>query len=154
MNLFEQRRLLLKSLFSAILLGAGSLLPKLVLAAWPKEAFESKTVLSAIDKLEYQLSKEDSKKVIIKAPKLAENGSTVWIEVSSSLKNVESIAILVEKNPTPLCAKFILAKETEPFVYTRVKMRESSPVIAVVKADGEFFSARKMVKVTIGGCGG
>lgn len=154
LNRLKQRRTLLKSLFFTTLLGFGSLLPKLVLAAWPKAAFYSKTVQSALDNLEHEPFEEGSKKVIIKAPKLAENGSTVWIEVSSKLKHVESITILVEKNPTPLCAKFILAKETEAFVYTRVKMRESSSVIAVVKADGKFYSAQKFVKVTIGGCGG
>jgi predicted secreted protein len=32
-------------------------------------------------------------------------------------------------------------------------MNESCDVIVVVKAGGEFFSARKKVKVVVGGCG-
>ena len=39
-------------------------------------------------------------------------------------------------------------------IATRIKMSETSDVIAVVKAGGKMYSARKNVKVTIGGCGG
>ena len=41
-----------------------------------------------------------------------------------------------------------------PDVSTRIKMGKTSDVIAVVKAGGKLHSARKSVKVTIGGCGG
>jgi sulfur-oxidizing protein SoxY len=33
-------------------------------------------------------------------------------------------------------------------------MSETSNIVAVVKAGGKLYSAQKMVKVTIGGCGG
>jgi sulfur-oxidizing protein SoxY len=33
-------------------------------------------------------------------------------------------------------------------------MGQTSNVVAIVKADGKFFSASKEIKVTIGGCGG
>ncbi|RLA18004.1 MAG: thiosulfate oxidation carrier protein SoxY [Gammaproteobacteria bacterium] len=154
MNNFEQRRLLLKGLLSSSFLGIASFLPKLALASWPKEAFQSKTISSAIELLEQGLAAEESKNIKIKAPKLAENGSIVWIEISTTLENVESISILVEKNPTPLAAKFVLAPGTEAYIYTRIKMRESSPVIALVKADGKLYSASRNIKVTLGGCGG
>ena len=36
----------------------------------------------------------------------------------------------------------------------RIKMGKTSDVIAVVKANGKLYEARKAVKVTIGGCGG
>jgi len=39
-------------------------------------------------------------------------------------------------------------------VTTRVKMGQTSNVLALVKADGKFFYAMKEVKVTLGGCGG
>ncbi len=39
-------------------------------------------------------------------------------------------------------------------VQTRVKMGQSTNVVAVVKADGKLFSATKETKVTLGGCGG
>lgn len=154
MNSFNQRRLLLKGLFASSLLGLTALLPKSVMAAWPKLAFKATAASSAIELLEPELPVEKSKKIEIKAPKLAENGSIVWVEVSTTLENVESISLLVEKNPTPLAAKFILAPGTEAYIYTRIKMRESSPVIALIKADGKLYSASKDIKVTLGGCGG
>jgi sulfur-oxidizing protein SoxY len=36
----------------------------------------------------------------------------------------------------------------------RVKMGQSSDVIALVKADGKFYTTKKEIKVTLGGCGG
>lgn len=154
MNNLERRRLLLKGLISSSLLGIVTFLPKLALATWPKKAFLSTTTASAIAELEPTLTVEKSKEITIKAPKLAENGSIVWVEISTTIENVESISIFVEKNPTPLAAKFIFGEQAETFIYTRIKMRESSPVIALVKADGKLYSAQRNVKVTLGGCGG
>ena len=54
----------------------------------------------------------------------------------------------------PLAANFNLKGSAQGFVATRIKMQKTSAVIAVVKAGGKAFSARKEVKVTIGGCGG
>jgi sulfur-oxidizing protein SoxY len=64
------------------------------------------------------------------------------------------LALLVEKNPNTLSASFTLSPDTEPFVTTRVKMGQSSNVIALVKSDGKFHMAQKEIKVTLGGCGG
>ena len=65
-----------------------------------------------------------------------------------------AIAIIAEKNGTPLAANFELAANAKGDVATRIKMGKTSDVIAVVKAGGKMYSARKNVKVTIGGCGG
>ena len=43
---------------------------------------------------------------------------------------------------------------TEADVQTRLKMGQSTNVVAVVKADGKLYSATKETKVTLGGCGG
>jgi sulfur-oxidizing protein SoxY len=51
-------------------------------------------------------------------------------------------------------ASFDLGEGAEGFVSTRIKMGKSGDVIAVVKAGDKLLSARKPVKVTIGGCGG
>jgi sulfur-oxidizing protein SoxY len=39
-------------------------------------------------------------------------------------------------------------------VNMRVKMGQSSDVVAIVRADGKFYMAKKEIKVTLGGCGG
>ena len=88
------------------------------------------------------------------APDIAENGAVVPVGVVSTLAGVEAIAILVEKNPNPLAASFMLPAGTEPSVQTRVKMGQTSDVYALVKAGGKFFIAKKEIKVTLGGCGG
>jgi sulfur-oxidizing protein SoxY len=36
----------------------------------------------------------------------------------------------------------------------RMKMGQTSDVVAVVKAGGKLYTARQNVKVTVGGCGG
>jgi sulfur-oxidizing protein SoxY len=70
------------------------------------------------------------------------------------MTGVESIALLAEGNASPLVATFALGAGAVPDVSTRIKMGKTSDVIAVVKAGGKLYSARKSVKVTIGGCGG
>ena len=51
-------------------------------------------------------------------------------------------------------ASFNIPDGTEPSVNTRVKMGQTSNVIALVKADGKFYYTTKEVNVTLGGCGG
>jgi sulfur-oxidizing protein SoxY len=53
-----------------------------------------------------------------------------------------------------LAAGFILPAGTLAEVTTRLKMGQSTNVIAVVKAGGQLYSATKETKVTLGGCGG
>jgi sulfur-oxidizing protein SoxY len=53
-----------------------------------------------------------------------------------------------------LAADVEIPKGTDPWVNTRVKMAQTSRVIALVKADGKYYYNAKEVKVTLGGCGG
>jgi sulfur-oxidizing protein SoxY len=74
--------------------------------------------------------------------------------ITSKIPKTESIALLVEKNPNILAAKFDIPEGTEPWVNTRAKMGQTSNVFALVKADGKYYYTTKEVKVTLGGCGG
>jgi len=98
-------------------------------------------------------SAANSKEILITAPDIAENGALVSMTVRSQLPRTEQISLLVEKNPDPLAATFQLLEGVEPDLRMNVKMAQSGDVIALVKADGRFFVARREVKVTIGGCG-
>ena len=153
-----KRRTLLKGSLTAGVAGvaaaAGLLTPQMVMAAWPKDAFEAKGVDNAVQSLMGSKDLTASGDISIKAPPIAENGAVVNIAVSTSLKNVDSISVLVEKNAQPLTSVFNLAPVTEPFIKTRVKVAKTSSVIAVVKSGGKLYSAGREVKVTIGGCGG
>jgi sulfur-oxidizing protein SoxY len=121
---------------------------------WNKAAFEVKTLNDAV-KAMGGAPPAESKDITITSPDIAENGAVVPFTIASRIPNTESIAILVEKNPNILAAKFDFPQGTEPWVNTRVKMGQTSNVFAVVKtSDGKFYYAPKEVKVTLGGCGG
>ncbi len=153
-----KRRLFLKGTFATtamgLAVGSGLLTPKAVLAAWPKGAFEAKDAASVVTELFGKATTDASDSINVKAPDIAENGAVVPVKVTTKMANVESISLLVEQNGTPLVAQFKLGSMTEGYVSTRIKMGKTSDVIAIVKADGKLYSARKNVKVTIGGCGG
>lgn len=153
-----KRRVFLKGTLAssavAVAAGAGLLSPRMVLAAWPKSAFEAKSVNDALNGVYSSDLAPASDAIKVDAPDIAENGAVVPVTIETSLKNIESITILSEKNQTPLVASFNMTPKTEGYISTRIKMGQTSNVIAVVKADGKLYSARKEVKVTIGGCGG
>jgi sulfur-oxidizing protein SoxY len=138
----------------AVAVAAGLLRPTEVLAAeWNKAAFEAKAVADALKAMGVS-TPADSKDIQIKAPDIAENGAVVPVEVTSKIAGTEAIALLVEKNATPLVADFTLANGAEGYISTRIKMGQTSNVRVVVKAGGKYYAAVKEVKVTIGGCGG
>ena len=134
--------------------GAGLLAPQQILAAWNKAAFEAKEVPDALNALLGSGTSEPSEAIKIKAPDIAENGAVVPITIETSLSDVESISVIASANPVPLVANFNLGKTAEGFISTRIKMGKTGDVIGVVKAGGKLYSAKKGVKVTIGGCGG
>lgn len=154
----QNRRFLLKGTLAAgaagVALSAGLLTPKAVMAAWSKEAFEAGDINSALTAAMGTADQTESGDVKLKAPDIAENGAVVPITVTSSIAGTSSIGILVSGNSQPLTATFNLGPDTDADVSTRIKMGKTADVIAVVKAGGKLYSAKKQVKVTIGGCGG
>ena len=138
----------------AVAVGAGLLNPRTVLAAWPSAAFEAKSVNDAMSSLFGTADNKASGDISIKAPDIAENGAVVPVTVNTKIAGASAIAILAEKNGQPMAANFELAANAKGTVSTRIKMSKTMDVIAVVKAGGVLHTARKNVKVTIGGCGG
>ena len=153
-----KRRILLRSSLAGgaigAALGTGLLTPQSVLAAWPKDAFAAKKVPEALKALTGSDTTTPSGDIKIKAPDIAENGAVVPITVSTDMDGIDSIAIVASANPVPLVANFNLGEGALGFVSTRIKMGKTGDVVGVVKAGGKLYSARKPVKVTIGGCGG
>jgi sulfur-oxidizing protein SoxY len=153
-----KRRIFLKRSLAAGSVGVaaatGLLVPQRVLAAWNKAAFESKELPAALNALLGTSDMTESADIKVKAPDIAENGAVVPITIDTSIEGVESIAIIASNNPVPLVANFIMGPGAAGFVSTRIKMGKTGDVIGVVKAGGKLYSAKKEVKVTIGGCGG
>ncbi|MEO1159643.1 MAG: thiosulfate oxidation carrier protein SoxY [Pseudomonadota bacterium] len=112
--------------------------------------------------MEFSGGKEPaSGKIALKAPEIAENGNTVPISVSvesamSGDDMVESVIILAEGNPNPEVATFHFTEMSgEASATTRMRLAKTQNVVAVAKMkDGSVYSDTRLVKVTIGGCGG
>jgi sulfur-oxidizing protein SoxY len=128
--------------------------PLAALAAWNESAFGAKTPQDALKGIG-AANPTPSKEIVIDAPQIAENGAVVPIEIASNLPGTSSIAVVLEKNPFPLAAKFEFKEGALPFVKLNVKMAETSDVrVVVAAAGGRYYSASREIKVTIGGCGG
>lgn len=95
----------------------------------------------------------DSNKIEMKLAKFAEKGTAIPITVTSSLESIQSISILVEKNPIPLVATFKLSSELETLVSARLEMAETSNVVVLVETLNGIYRATQQVKISIGGCG-
>jgi len=147
------RRLFLKASAAtgSLVIAGTSFLSNFALAEWPKAAFDATEYPAALQGIIGDASPEEAH-VTIDANDIAENGATVPIQVSSDLENVDSISILVEKNPRPWIASQHFHGKSLPFISTRVKMRETSDVVAIVKSGDKFYMGKKTIKVTAGGC--
>jgi sulfur-oxidizing protein SoxY len=132
---------------------AGLAKPGVARAEWNKEAFSTKSFAEAVKAMGGSQPAE-SKEITINSPDIAENGAVVPFTVSSALPNTQSISLLIEKNPNILAADFQIPQGTDPWINTRVKMGQTSRVIALVKAGDKYYYNAKEVKVTLGGCGG
>ena len=121
--------------------------------AWNKAAFEAKNLAEMMKALGGGNAAE-SADITITAPDIAENGAVVPVGVTSKVPGTQAVYILVDKNPNVLAASFNIPQGTEANVATRLKMGQTSDVLALVKANDKYFVAKKEVKVTLGGCGG
>lgn len=95
----------------------------------------------------------------ITAPEIAENGNTVPIRFAVEIEDPASITevrILADGNPNPGVATFRFSKlAPRATAATRIRMARTQNIIAVAKtSDGRAYISKKLVKVTIGGCGG
>jgi sulfur-oxidizing protein SoxY len=100
-------------------------------------------------------------KISIELPEIAENGNTVPLSVSvdapmTADNYVSEILVVAEGNPNPGVATFHFSPLSgKAEASTRIRLATTQNIIAVAKTSkGELFTDQKLVKVTIGGCGG
>jgi len=152
-----RREMMARSTRVAAMLAAVGMLPGLAraqAAGYNAVAFSAKTLPEAMRALGAAAPVE-SKDISITAPDIAENGAVVPVGAATTLPGVKRLLLLIEKNPAMLAAMFELTDAVDANISTRVKMGQSSNVIAVALTnDGKVFFAQKEVKVTLGGCGG
>jgi sulfur-oxidizing protein SoxY len=134
---------------------AGALALLSWMPAWAaalESVFKERTLADVLKGLGDDIQSSDQ--ITIVTPDIAENGAVVPVTVRSALPSTTDIFLVVEKNPNPLAAAFMIPDQTEPSISARVKVAQTSNLIAVVKADGKLYSATRETKVTLGGCGG
>lgn len=120
-------------------------------AVWNQAAFEAMKVDLAI-KAAGITDAQPSQDIVLNAPEIAENGAQVPIDVTSRIPGTERIFIFADRNVQPYVADFAVSPRVEPFVATRIKMGETSPLRVFVLAAGRYYTASREVQVTIGGC--
>ena len=93
-------------------------------------------------------------------PTVAADGRVVPVMIESDLpmtpeRYVKAIHLLVDNNPDIHLAEFRLTPAVgQAFLSTRIKMRMTSPVRAIVEtSDGALWWAAAEVRVTVNGCG-
>ncbi len=98
--------------------------------------------------------------VELDVPTVAADGRVVPVMVESDLpmaadRYVQAIHLIVDNNPDIYLAGFRLTPALgKAFIHTRIKMRMTSPVRAIVEtAGGELWGAAADVRVTVNGCG-
>ena len=152
-----RRHMLSRSAQVAGMLAALGLLPGMAGAqatGFNTAAFDAKTMAELMKALGAGAPAE-SKDVTITGPDIAENGAVVPVGAATTLPGAKRLLILIEKNPAMLAAAFDVTDAVDANFLTRVKMNQSSNVIAVaMMADGKVLFAQKEIKVTLGGCGG
>ncbi|HFC93497.1 MAG TPA: thiosulfate oxidation carrier protein SoxY [Leucothrix mucor] len=152
-----KRRTFLKGSLAASVTGVavgGSLLaPNMLFAGEAaKNPYKATSVEDALKIL--GITTEDSDKVTVVAPDLAENAAVVPVEVKTTIEGAEEIHVFISNNPTVYAAKFKLGEGIDPAVKCRFKVGKTGDVVAVVKAGDKYYMGKKAVKVTKGGCGG
>jgi len=100
-------------------------------------------------------------KISIELPEIAENGNTVPLSITvdtpmTADNYVSEILVVAEGNPRPGVALFQLSPMSgKALVSTRIRLAATQNIVAIAKTNGgQFFTGQKLVKVTIGGCGG
>ena len=100
-------------------------------------------------------------KISIELHEIAENGNTVPLSVAvdapmTADNHVSEVMVVAEGNPNPGIATFHFTPMSgKAEASTRIRLATTQNIIVVAKTSkGEFFTGQKLVKVTIGGCGG
>ena len=122
---------------SAVACSTG-LLTSSIAFATESDPFQATSVGAALEVLGIVDAKAYDE-IKITAPKIAENGASVPVVITSTLKGTTEILTIVAKNPKPLAARNKFGKRAIPSISSRIKMGETTEVIAVVKADAKYY---------------
>jgi len=146
----KKQNLLLISIFALLITTISSANAESDPSKWPlvKEAFFA------------QRSMADAPFITFVAPRRAESGAQVPLEISidqtqADANAIKTLYVLVDSNPIPLAATYHLTDKLGKFkLATRIRMEMDSYIRAVGEtADGKLFLASVEIRAA-GGCGG
>lgn len=116
-----------------------------------KKAAKAKSVKEVYALLGVQ-SPEPGKRVLLEAPDIAATGAKVAVKVVSKIPGTDWMAVLVDRNSTPL----VLTKDFSPgadhTVAVAVNLAQTSRVRAVVRAGGKYYEVAREVKLATNDC--
>lgn len=116
-----------------------------------KKAFEARSLAEVLKNIS-PAPAAGSKSIQLKLPEIADDDTDVPVFVASKIPNTQMIAIIVENNVHPLAASFAFSNGAVPSFSAHLRVRRTSPIHAVVQADGKYFRASREVKVTTAKC--
>ncbi|ADV45634.1 thiosulfate oxidation carrier protein SoxY [Nitratifractor salsuginis] len=117
-----------------------------------KSKGEDMSGVNAAIKAVFGTDKVEAGKVKLKAPDIAENGAVVPVSIKAP--GAKRIALLQTADPEALVAIWDVPERGIPNYSIRIKMQQTGHVVVVAEIDGKLYKADKVVKVTVGGCGG
>lgn len=92
--------------------------------------------------------------VVLTVADVVDDGAHAAVKVVSTLPGTSEMALVVEMNPNPLVVRFSIPPGTVPEVAVRIKLAQSGPVWAVVRAQGRLYCTSRNATVTTGACAG
>ncbi len=150
-ELVPSRRDMLK--LTGVAAFAAALAPHLALAT-------EETVAAELKKL-FGGKKMGTGKLKLDVPQIAENGNVVPLNVDvtspmTAKDYVKAVHVFADGNPWPQVVTYNFTPESgRAAASIRMRLQKTQNVIAVAEmSNGDFYSAKSQVKVTIGGCGG
>ncbi len=116
------------------------------------QTWEARHSVDAIKEL-YGSSDGIAGVIKLKAPKLAEDGASIPLNIKSKM-DLESISVFQDANPRSAVAVFSIPKNGCVNFDLRIKMKTTSNITAMGKGrDGKLYKTVQKVNVSIGGCG-
>lgn len=143
---------------ATLALGGAALLAA-VLA--PKMALATENEVAAEIRKLYGDRPAGQGKIKLDVPEIAENGLVVPVTVDvespmTEADHVKAVHVFADGNPLPFIVSYMFTPECgKASASARMRLAQTQNIIAIAEmSNGDLFSARAQVKVTIGGCGG
>lgn len=124
-----------------------------VYPTWPRAAFAARGFSETLRALGVTNTPPETPLITIAEPDTTE-GVKIRLEIATRLPQVDQCMVMVEKNPATLTAIFNFPAGTDAQLLAHIKVAETSPVMVLMRSEGQWFAARKVFTSIGGGCGG